>query len=91
TTTAMSINFIGMTARTMNSNGSPGKPQIPVDYQKLLLIEDIILKVFCFQNFRDGSVYMTIYKYQPFLTVNNVRHNKILIKMLGSKYSPALN
>ncbi|AAZ91077.1 TPA: hypothetical protein JMQ46_004236 [Shigella sonnei] len=41
TTTAMSINFIGMTARTMNSNGSHGKPQIPVDYQKLLSIEDI--------------------------------------------------
>ncbi|GKW34584.1 hypothetical protein PEC730217_33640 [Pectobacterium carotovorum subsp. carotovorum] len=41
TTTTMSINFIGMTARTMNSNGSHGKPQIPVDYQKLLSIECI--------------------------------------------------
>ena len=39
--TAMSINFIGITARTMNSNGSHGKPQIPVDYQKLVSIEDI--------------------------------------------------
>ena len=41
TTTAMSINFIRITARTMNSNGSHGKPQIPADNQKLLAIEDI--------------------------------------------------
>ncbi|RDQ03959.1 hypothetical protein C4A39_03570 [Escherichia coli] len=41
TTTAVSINFIGIAARTMNSNGSHGKPQIPVDYQKLLSIEGI--------------------------------------------------
>ncbi|RDQ02302.1 hypothetical protein C4A39_03812 [Escherichia coli] len=41
TTTAMSINFIGIAAQTMNSNGSYGKPQISLDYQKLLSIEDI--------------------------------------------------
>lgn len=41
TATTMSINFIGMAARAMNSNGSHRKPQIPVDYQKLLSIEGI--------------------------------------------------
>ncbi|EFU9411101.1 hypothetical protein H6290_004395 [Escherichia coli] len=41
----MSINFIGITARTMNSNGSHGKPQIPADNQKLLAIEDITDKI----------------------------------------------
>ncbi len=45
TTTAMSINFIGITARTMNSNGSHGNPQIPADNQKLLAIEDITDKI----------------------------------------------
>ncbi|WP_198599027.1 hypothetical protein [Escherichia sp. MOD1-EC5449] len=45
TTTAMSINFIGITARTMNSNDSHGKPQIPADNQKLLAIEDITDKI----------------------------------------------
>ncbi|EFJ9066543.1 hypothetical protein AVS17_004510 [Escherichia coli] len=45
TTTAMSINFIGITARTMNSNGSHGKTQIPADNQKLLAIEDITDKI----------------------------------------------
>ena len=40
-TATMAINFIGMVAGAMNSNGSHRKPQIPVEYQKLLSIEGI--------------------------------------------------
>ncbi|MEX9909001.1 hypothetical protein AB7W95_19815 [Providencia rettgeri] len=46
----MPINLIGMTARTMNSNGSQGKPQIPVDYQIFLSIEGITAFSFAILN-----------------------------------------
>jgi hypothetical protein len=63
----MSINFIGMTARTMNSNGSHAKPQIPVDSQKLLSIECITQEMLAERgvNVDHTTIYRWVQRYAP--------------------------